>query len=61
MRGILIILMIKRVCFVNKSSFLIMPDLSEWNALCERCESVYDKYGSTPIPTILSEDRKSVV
>ena len=34
MRGILI----KRECFVNKSSFLIMPDLSEWNALCKRCE-----------------------
>ena len=44
MRGILI----KKECFVNKSSFFTnMPDVSEWNALCERCESVYDKYGST--------------
>ena len=33
-----------------------MPDLSEWNALCEHCESVYDKYASTPIPTTLSDD-----
>ena len=33
-----------------------MPDLSEWNALCARCESVYEKYGSTPIPTTLSDD-----
>ena len=33
-----------------------MSDVSEWNALCERCESVYDKYGTTPIPTTLSDD-----
>ena len=33
-----------------------MPDVSEWNALCARCESVYEKYGSTPIPTTLSDD-----
>ena len=52
MRGILI----KRECLVNKSSFLIMPDVSEWNALCARCKSVYEKYGSTPIPTTLSDD-----
>ena len=33
-----------------------MPDLSERNALCARCESVYKKYGTTPIPTNLSDD-----
>lgn len=33
-----------------------MPDLTEWNALCARCESVYDQYGSTPIPEFLSDD-----
>ena len=33
-----------------------MPDWSEWNALCARCESVYEKYGGTPIPTTLSDD-----
>ena len=33
-----------------------MPDVSEWNALCARCESVYEKFGSTPIPTTLSDD-----
>ena len=33
-----------------------MPDLSEWHALCEHCESVYDKYRTTPIPTTLSDD-----
>ena len=33
-----------------------MPNLSEWNTLCERCESVYDVYGSTPIPNTLSDD-----
>ena len=37
-----------------------MPDLSEWNALCARCESVYEKYGSTPIPTPLSDDPSQV-
>ena len=33
-----------------------MPDLSEWNVLCEHCERVYDKYGTTPIPTTVSDD-----
>lgn len=33
-----------------------MPDVTEWNALCARCESVYDQYGSTPIPELLSDD-----
>ena len=33
-----------------------MPDLTEWNALCARCESVYDQYGSEPIPAFLSDD-----
>ena len=33
-----------------------MPDLTEWNALCARCESVYDQYGHIPIPTFLSDD-----
>ena len=33
-----------------------MPDLTEWNALCARCESVYDQYGHEPIPTFLSDD-----
>ena len=33
-----------------------MPDVSEWNALCARCESVYEKFGSKPIPTTLSDD-----
>ena len=33
-----------------------MPDVNEWNALCARCESVYEKFGSTPIPTTLSDD-----
>ena len=28
--------------------------------LCERCESVCDKYGTTPIPTTLSEDPNQV-
>ena len=37
-----------------------MPDLSEWNVLCTRCESVYDRYGSTPIPTTLSDDPRQV-
>ena len=33
-----------------------MLDLSEWNALCVRCESVYEKYSSTPIPDTLSDN-----
>ena len=33
-----------------------MPDLTEWNALCARCESVYDQYGGEPIPSFLSDD-----
>ena len=33
-----------------------MPDLSEWNTLCARCESVYEKYRTTLIPTTLSDD-----
>ena len=33
-----------------------MPELTEWNALCARCESVYDQYGHEPIPTFLSDD-----
>ena len=33
-----------------------MPDLSEWNALCVRCERVYEKYRTAPILTTLSDD-----
>ena len=50
-------ILIKYVMHLSiKFIFMIMPDLSEWNALCVHCESVYDKYGSTPIPEFLSDD-----
>ena len=33
-----------------------MCDVSTWNALCARCEEVYEKYSSHPIPTTLSDN-----
>ena len=47
---------LNRCVNLNKRSFFEMPDLTEWNALCARCESVYDQYGPEPIPTFLSDD-----
>ena len=47
---------LNRVVIMNKDHFFAMPDLTEWNALCARCESVYDQYGSEPIPAFLSDD-----
>ena len=37
-----------------------MCDVSTWNALCARCGEVYDKYGSFPIPTTLSDNPHQV-
>ena len=37
-----------------------MCDVSTWNALCERCEEVYEKHGSYPIPTTLSDNPHQV-
>ena len=37
-----------------------MCDVSTWNALCAQCEEVYEKYGSSPIPTTLSDNPHQV-
>ena len=37
-----------------------MCDVSTWNALCARCGEVYEKYGSSPIPTTLSDNPHQV-
>ena len=37
-----------------------MCDVSTWNALCARCGEVYEKYGSCPIPTTLSDNPHQV-
>ena len=38
-----------------------MCDVSTWNAICARCEEVYEKRGSShPIPTTLSDNPHQV-
>ena len=37
-----------------------MCDVSTWNAICARCEEVYEKHGSCPIPTTLSDNPHQV-
>ena len=37
-----------------------MCDVTAWNALCKWCGEVYEKYGSCPIPTTLSDNPHQV-